>query len=250
MRSELCRFHGAVKLRVLERCAERAGGAPLCLLDLGCGRGGDAEKWRRVGIEHALGLDPDAAAIDTARARYAHLPAYAFAREASPADALRLAPPGSVDIVAWMFSVHYLPRERLRAMLADAARVLGARGAMCLTFMEGDAVDALLGDDGAFRNAAIELRRAPDGRVRVRLEHSAYFEGGDSLEHLVRGAHVRALADEAGFDVEAWPFTEMARALHPALSEDEAAASALNVALVLHKRPPPPPPPPPPPAPA
>jgi ubiquinone/menaquinone biosynthesis C-methylase UbiE len=241
MRSAICRFHGEVKLYVLRHCAERVERSPLCLLDLGCGRGGDAEKWRRVGIEHALGLDPDAAAIDTARERCARLPAFAFACEASPADALRVVPPGSVDIVSWMFSVHYLPRERLRAMLADAARALSACGAVCMTFMEGDAVDALLGDAGVYRNAAIELQRAPDERVRVRLEDSVYFERGASLEYLVRGAHVRALADEAGFDVEEWPFAELARALRPALSDDEAVASALNVAVVLRKRPPPPP---------
>lgn len=58
------------------------------------------------------------------------------------------------------FSMHYQPRERLRAMLADAARALGAHGAVCLTFMDVLRRQVTLA-------LAQEVRRARVQRVRL-----------------------------------------------------------------------------------
>jgi hypothetical protein len=124
--------------------------------------------------------------------------------------------------------------------LRDALRALSARGVLCMTFMEGSSVTALLGGAPAFRNSAITLERATADLLRVRLEDSAYFGDGFSTEHLVHAEQVCALADAAGFECEAWGFDALARELRPRLTDDEAVASALNVALLLRKRPAPP----------
>ena len=55
----------AVKRRQIE---QYAGGTNL-LVDLGCGRGGDINKWREARVRHVMALDLSAAQLDEARRR-------------------------------------------------------------------------------------------------------------------------------------------------------------------------------------
>ena len=59
------RHANAVKRRMIE---EYAGGAEL-LVDMGCGRGGDINKWREARVRRVMALDLSAAQLDEARRR-------------------------------------------------------------------------------------------------------------------------------------------------------------------------------------
>lgn len=59
------RFANAVKRHLIQ---EHATGAR-CLVDLGCGRGGDLSKWQHAGVQHVIATDLSGARLDEARAR-------------------------------------------------------------------------------------------------------------------------------------------------------------------------------------
>jgi ubiquinone/menaquinone biosynthesis C-methylase UbiE len=67
----LRQYHNRVKERMLEEAVRSVKDpAPLTLLDLACGPGGDMLKWKRLGLKDALALDASEDAIAEARRRY------------------------------------------------------------------------------------------------------------------------------------------------------------------------------------
>lgn len=90
----------------------------LCVLDVGCGRGGVLEQLGAA-VEHPLGLDPDWRSL--AEHRLPDLP-----RAAATAEAIPL-PAGSVDLVLSSWVLEHLPAPE-RAF-AEVARVLRPGGA-------------------------------------------------------------------------------------------------------------------------
>jgi SAM-dependent methyltransferase len=106
------------------------------VLEVGCGTGNLLVAAARAQpAATVVGLDPDAAALERARAKAARrgLP---IRVEQGFADELPH-PDGSVDQVLSAFMFHHLPPEAKRAMLAEVRRVLVPGGRLLLADFEG-----------------------------------------------------------------------------------------------------------------
>ena len=70
-------FNNWVKSVIIHKFSpsEGGGGAPLRILDLGCGKGGDLGKWQQAPqpVELYVGIDPAEISIDQARERYSEM---------------------------------------------------------------------------------------------------------------------------------------------------------------------------------
>ena len=144
----------AVKRRMIEQYAS---GAPL-LVDLGCGRGGDINKWREARIRNVVALDLSAQQLDEARRRENQDPSrrhtdIAWLHKSMMApdllETLRpKLPAPAADAVAAQFAIQYA-----FGIESTASRVLGV-------------ASALLRDGGVFFGVA------PDATAILRLIES------------------------------------------------------------------------------
>jgi SAM-dependent methyltransferase len=120
--------------RRLVAAAAPAPGATV--LEVGCGTGNLLVAVARVQpTATVVGLDPDAAALERARAKAARR-GLSIRVEQGFADELPHAD-GSVDQVLSAFMFHHLPPEAKRAMLAEVRRVLVPGGELLLADFEG-----------------------------------------------------------------------------------------------------------------
>jgi SAM-dependent methyltransferase len=110
------------------------------VLEIGCGTGNVLARMARARPDVALtGLDPDAAALERARAKLPDT----VRLEQGYADALPL-PDGAVDRVLSAFMLHHLPPDEQRDALREARRVLAPGGSLHLVDMESGGPHGLL----------------------------------------------------------------------------------------------------------
>ncbi|GAA6003206.1 hypothetical protein JCM10207_001799 [Rhodosporidiobolus poonsookiae] len=110
------------------------------VLDLGCGKGGDLQKWGKAGTSEYIGIDLAAVSIEQARSRHAGLRGKAFHASFFALDCFEssieevLDPsyfdPQPFDIVSMQFCMHYAleTEAKARQMLENVARFLRPGG--------------------------------------------------------------------------------------------------------------------------
>ncbi|KAJ1976231.1 mRNA cap guanine-N7 methyltransferase [Dimargaris xerosporica] len=112
-----------------------------CVLDLGCGKGGDLLKWNNASISYYLGLDIAQVSVQQARERYRDLRNARFKAEFHAIDCFGtpiqpVVPPRfSADIVSIQFCMHYAfsTRETACQMLENATAYLRPGGHIIAT---------------------------------------------------------------------------------------------------------------------
>ncbi|WP_433781098.1 class I SAM-dependent methyltransferase [Actinomycetospora sp. CA-101289] len=110
------------------------------VLEIGCGTGNVLARMARARPDVALtGLDPDAAALERARAK---LPV-GVRLERGYADALPL-PDGSVDRVLSALMLHHMPPDEQAGALREVRRVLAPGGSLHLVDLETGGPHSLL----------------------------------------------------------------------------------------------------------
>jgi SAM-dependent methyltransferase len=151
----LRRFHNQLKLGLMQQHAPR----PRSVLDLACGKGGDASKWSQLRAANYVGVDVAGEALGVARQRYIHL---AMPQQYVQADVLAPPPPGTYDVVSLQFAMHYFAGERLRTLWRRIHAALAPGGVVLCTYTDGLAVARL---------ALSELRRQAwrSGTLHIRL---------------------------------------------------------------------------------
>uniref|UniRef100_A0A3P9JJE1 mRNA cap guanine-N(7) methyltransferase n=1 Tax=Oryzias latipes TaxID=8090 RepID=A0A3P9JJE1_ORYLA len=65
---------------ILEK-VRKAGNSRVCVLDLGCGKGGDLLKWRRGGIDHLVCADIAAVSVEQCQSRYDEMKRKSYSNE-------------------------------------------------------------------------------------------------------------------------------------------------------------------------
>ncbi|MDP6707916.1 MAG: class I SAM-dependent methyltransferase [Alphaproteobacteria bacterium] len=187
------------------------------IADVGCGEGALARYLATVGAG-VIGIDPDRERIDTAR-RAAEASANAAEFLTGKAEALAF-PDGVLDAVIFATSLHHVPPDKMRAALAEAARVLRPGGLLYVTEpLAAGAyfdVERLVDDETAVRVRAYdELGRAGELGFEAVSESfyggSRRFEDYDDFVATVGGRrpeNARAFADNgpairARFEAEA-----------------------------------------------
>jgi SAM-dependent methyltransferase len=247
--AEMRTFHNWVKSELIRLACESVDPSPT-LFDFGCGRGGDLKKWINHKVGHVIAVDPDQGSIKEALSRAETLGApgtFNFQAVPDPLGHMALLPPESVDVVASMFSVHYLDRDQMREFVAQAHRVLTPGGVLLLCFMDAESVLKQMGTDSKLSLEGCSLEMVSSTQLKVHLDGTLYF-GGDSwsTETMVFPAFLSRVCERSGMvwiDSLSRPFAEWRRNWKGAPGLDEAQAKvsdlfASGVAVKHHVDPP------------
>ncbi|POY74336.1 hypothetical protein BMF94_2530 [Rhodotorula taiwanensis] len=137
----LKRFNNWIKSVLIGRFGRREGDAtPLIkVLDLGCGKGGDLQKWSKAGTGGYVGIDIATVSVEQARSRWEGIrfnrfPAEFYALDCFESSIDEVLPPATIerpfDVVSMQFCMHYAfeTEEKVRTMLANVARHLKPGG--------------------------------------------------------------------------------------------------------------------------
>lgn len=145
------RYANAVKRRLIEQYAANAA----LLVDVGCGRGGDIDKWRGAGVRKVLALDLSGAQLEEARGREKQAGPVRRAacsiefRQLSmmePDLATRLGVSGVADAAAAQFAIQYAfgSEAAASALLGQVAALLREGGVFFGTAPDGEAIAEIL----------------------------------------------------------------------------------------------------------
>lgn len=235
-----------------------------CLLDYGCGRGGDLWKWHLAGFQDVLAYDPCASSVEEARRRLKESPwntvrNYLFTTSV-PSTQIST----EFDVVSCQFAIHYLfeSHETLCNFVGFVAQALRSGGRFIGTFLDADRV-LLQPDHYKHRSRAIQIIcgssssavpasssasvlrgspppvPAPGHPVSVFLTGTLYFgETTVSHEFLVYRDVLTKYCASVGLDlVEYVSFDEWARRLQrPPQHPDCTEVSALYTSFEFKKR--------------
>ncbi|GAA5969945.1 hypothetical protein JCM8115_001187 [Rhodotorula mucilaginosa] len=137
----LKRFNNWIKSVLIGRFGRREGdaGPQIKVLDLGCGKGGDLQKWAKAGTDEYVGIDIAAVSVEQARSRWQGLRGKRFPAEFYTLDCFEdsieevLSPvlvTRPFDVVSMQFCMHYAfeTEAKVRTMLENVVRYLKPGG--------------------------------------------------------------------------------------------------------------------------
>ncbi|GAA5891535.1 hypothetical protein JCM5296_004246 [Sporobolomyces johnsonii] len=134
-------FNNWIKSVLIAKHGRREGdtGPKVKVLDLGCGKGGDLQKWMKAGTDEYVGIDLAAVSVEQARQRWETMRGARFAAHFYTLDCFEdpiedVLPPQDVarpfDIVSMQFCMHYAfeNEHKARRMLENVSRYLKPGG--------------------------------------------------------------------------------------------------------------------------
>jgi len=250
------RFANSVKHQLISTHARDA----TCLVDLGCGRGGDLGKWRAANVRRVVAIDLSAGQLAEGRARGRA----GGRRERTqvvwrqhdvlhPALAALVAPDlgctRAADAVSAMFSLQFAFADERAAsgLLSQVSAMLRPGGIFFGTAPDAAAILDLLGGDQAITLQppdvpfVLRIARTPSPSGLAFSLEDTVTEGSDSIqgghEHLVWRETLVRLAARVGLrPIALESMLREGRATHPpALSEAEARIAKLYFCFAFRK---------------
>ena len=178
----LCNALKAICIDVVVR-AERERGVPRAhVLDVGCGRGGDLNKWIKPRLRSYVGLDGSARCVEEARRRHTSLVANGRSNLTATFEVVDLCrdpmpvATSSIDIVSAMFFLQFIFESQHAAgfFFDECRRALKPGGIFMAILPDGDRVHSLL-----TRQVCIEHPTVTFGHFRLEpvagdIERGAY----------------------------------------------------------------------------
>ncbi|GAA5943027.1 mRNA (guanine-N7)-methyltransferase [Sporobolomyces koalae] len=149
----LKRFNNWIKSVLIAKFARREG-EPVELkprvkvLDLGCGKGGDLQKWSKAGTDEYVGIDLAAGSVQDAQNRWEDMrgrrfPAQFYALDCFE-ESITTLPLGDMtrlfDVVSMQFCMHYAfeTEEKVRCMLDNVSKYLRSGGVVIGTIPDAN----------------------------------------------------------------------------------------------------------------
>ncbi|GAA5951758.1 hypothetical protein JCM3765_003109 [Sporobolomyces pararoseus] len=119
------------------------------VLDLGCGKGGDLQKWSKAGTDEYVGIDLAAVSVEQARSRWEYMrsprfPATFLTLDCFEESITEVLPPNEVtrpfDVVSMQFCMHYAfeTEQKARMMLENVSKYLRPGGVVIGTIPDAE----------------------------------------------------------------------------------------------------------------
>lgn len=188
----LRRLHNQKKRELIKRAVPPGA----YVLDCGCGRGGDLQKWRDVNAL-VFGVDPDQDSIDEALTRREIL-GMKHRVKFHVGDIFVAEKFGPFDVVCYNFSIHYIV-EYLKDSAKAIARATKRGGILIGITPDLDRIKSFQSPD-ALGNTVVPV---DDMTVSVRLVDGPFYAAGARSEPVIR----RAMLEQAlkpWFDCVEW----------------------------------------------
>ncbi|GAA5911100.1 mRNA (guanine-N7)-methyltransferase [Sporobolomyces salmoneus] len=147
-------FNNWIKSVLIAKFARREGQSleqvpRVKVLDLGCGKGGDLQKWSKAGTDEYVGIDLAAVSVEQARSRWENMRSTRFPAAFLTLDCFEesitdLLPPSQVqrpfDVVSMQFCMHYAfeTEEKARMMLSNVTQYLRPGGVVIGTIPDAE----------------------------------------------------------------------------------------------------------------
>jgi SAM-dependent methyltransferase len=197
---EIRRYHNEEKRRLIERVA-RPGHS---VLDVGCGFGGDLQKWRHAKVNLSM-CEPDPAALQEAKNRAKTLKCRVNFYEGD----ITACPNRRYDIVCYNFSLHYVfqTKELFLQTMRELKKRLKPGGVFMGIVPDGMQMifkTPLVDDAGNF----FKMRDTSDGgfgeKLYVHLVDTPYYADGPRPEPLAHKDLLVTHLENCGFSLECW----------------------------------------------
>lgn len=146
---KLRNFNNWIKSTLIKMFTPDSRDARVRVLDMGCGKGGDLQKWDKADISTYVGIDLAEHSIEDARSRYRKMNRPRFRADFHAYDCFglplnRLLPPDqrNFDVVSMQFCLHYAfeSEAKARQMLSNVACSLSRGGKFIGTIPSSDSI--------------------------------------------------------------------------------------------------------------
>lgn len=217
---KLRNFNNAIKYMLIGKFTE-----PECkVLDIGCGKGGDLNKWRMARCAFYVGVDISDMSIKEAIHRYKSLRNTSFESIFATGDAYgtpiqeilsQFEVPWPMDVVSMQFCMHYAfeTEDKVRRMLSNVSSSLKKGGYFVGTIPSSDfllsKIAKLEEGEKGWKNSIYSVTFANDpprdGAFRPPFGHMYYYYLKDAVdnvpEYVVPFEAFRALAEEFNLEL-------------------------------------------------
>ncbi|TIA68520.1 hypothetical protein E3P92_03729 [Wallemia ichthyophaga] len=199
------------------------------VLDIGCGKGGDLNKWTKSNIIDYVGLDIAQVSINQAQARYNDMRKKSFNTHFNTLDCFKepldkAIPKDSLDkqfnAVSCQFAMHYAfdSEESVRCLLENVTKHLKPGGSFIGTIIDASVLIEALGnidsdDNMEFGNSLFRIKfdQRPDENNFYGQKYNFHLEDAvDAPEYLIQWDIFTELARSYGLELLAYkPFQEI-----------------------------------------
>lgn len=190
---ELRNFHNDVKRQLLKSFCKPGDR----LLDLGCGRGGDLQKWNAVGLASVLGVDISPQEIQEAETRRSNVQGKTRVDFKVVDVSSTILQDDPVDVVSCMFAIQYFfdGQNAMNTFFQTVSRNLKEGGYFIGTYPNGDDISAFLGPRHAIECLFFRIQRRKE-KIVFQIHDTVTDDGIE--EFLVYKAAFLEVAEKHG----------------------------------------------------
>jgi len=176
----------------------------LHVLDVGCGFGGDLQKWRRVGV-HVSMCDPSAEALEEAKSRARALKMHVNFYLGD----ITACPNRKYDVVCYNFSLHYIfaSSDIFYRSIKEIRKRMKPGGTLAGIIPDSDAIIMRTPMQDELGNFFI-MKNSPEGgfgeKLFVNLVDTPYYAEGAKSEPVAYKDRLVTTLEEYGFHLVYW----------------------------------------------
>ena len=174
------------------------------ILDVGCGFGGDLQKWHKCGVNINM-CDPEPSALEEARSRAKNMHMRVNFYEGD----IHVCPRRKFDIVCFNFSLHYIfeTREKFFSSIREIKKRIKHGGQLIGIIPDSEKIifkTPLIDDMGNFFKMKDHGNGGFGEKLWVHLANTPYYADGPKPEPVAYKDHLVTHLEEMGFSLVKW----------------------------------------------